>query len=260
MNHLSMAKFLFTGMLAGFGFGVAPAQEQTIPLRWSAATSVEYSSGDYDDEVDTDILFVAQTLSFERGPDTFRVTVPWLNIEGPADVISGSSADAEEGASRSVSGIGDLQFSLSHRMWNHGTSFFLTPSINAKAPTADEDKRLGSGEWDYWVRLLGMWSLGERSTAYASGGYRWMGSNEDFPLEDRALAGAGLYRQFGRLGAGLSYDFQQSSVESFDDQHEVGAYLSTYLRKSLRASLYSRTGFTDGSPDYAVGLNLGWRP
>lgn len=248
-------------VLLASGVCIAPVlAQEAIPLRWNTSSAVEYSSGDYDDDVDTDILFVAQTLTFERGPDTLRVTLPWMNIEGPADVIAGGSPDAEAGESRSVSGIGDLQFNLSHRMWNYGSSVYFIPSMNAKAPTADEDKRLGSGEWDYWARVLGMWQVRKGTTAYASGGYRWMGSNEDFPLEDRALAGAGLYQQLGRLGVGLTYDFQESSLESFDDQHEAGAYVSTHLNEQLRASLYSRTGFTDGSPDYAVGLNLNWRP
>jgi len=245
-----------------FGQGLLLAQEDatSIPLRWTVSSSVDYSQGDYGEAVDTEIFFLSQQLALERGNTALRLTVPWLEVTGPADVVAPGAPLAESqpaDATRSESGLGDVQLNLSHTLWDYGTRFYLLPSVGVKFPTADEDKRLGSGEADYWLRLSGMWGLSRTSTFYVSGGYRWMGRSEDYPLADRALAGAGLYHQFGAFGVGLSYDFQESSVQSFEDQHEAGLNLSA-KRGPVRTAIYGRTGFTDGSPDLNVGLRLGY--
>jgi len=262
------AAFLLAAFLlaAPSGSTMVCAQEATsIPLRWSVASSVDYSEGDYGEPVDTEIVFLSQQLAVERGTPhgntALRLTVPWLQVKGPADIVAPGSNTADEpqaaDATRSESGLGDVQLTLSQTMWDYGTRFYLVPSVGVKFPTADEDKRLGSGETDYWLRLAGMWGLSRNTTFYMSGGYRWMGRSEAYPLDDRALAGAGLYRQLGPVGLGLSYDFQQSSVASFEDQHEAGVNLSA-KRGPVRTSIYGRTGFTDGSPDLNVGLRVGY--
>lgn len=256
----TMIRLIIIGGLAWASLSLAettaPLKVKTPQLRWSTSTAVEFSSGDYQEDEATEILFAAQSLRFERGNTALRVTVPWLRIDGPADIIGGGDPNAEPGDRRSIEGLGDVQLGLSHRLKLHDRPVWITPSIHAKVPTADEEERLGSGEWDYWARVLAMCRLRPTTTAYASGGFRWMGSNQDFPLEDRALAGAGLYQALGKLGVGLTYDFQQSSVESFEDQHEVGGYLTTRLGP-FQPSLYGRTGFTNASPDWSVGLNVG---
>lgn len=269
MNRLSKTSACTPLLLTVlFGLGVVNAQDDasSIPLRWSVATSVDYSEGDYGEPVDTEIVFLSTQLAVERrglqgGSTALRVTVPYLDVTGPADIVAPGSHSAGAAqpadATRSESGLGDVQVTLSQTLWDYGTRFYLLPSVGVKIPTADEDKRLGSGETDYWVRLSGMWGLSKNTTFYASGGYRWMGRSEDYPLDNRALAGAGLHHQLGAFGVGLSYDFQESSVDSYDDQHEAGLNLSA-KRGPVRTSLYGRTGFTDGSPDLNVGLRLGY--
>jgi len=234
--------------------------QEKIPLRWSVISGLDYSSGDYREDDSTDILYVSQSVSLHRGQTAFRVTVPWLQIEGPSNILTPRAENVTEDdleGRRSESGLGDVQLSLSTTVKSFGEPLYLTPSVSVKIPTADEDKRLGTGETDVWLRLNASWQWPGRLSTYASGGYRWMGSSEDYPLSDRAFGGVGLYKMFGRLGVGGGYDFQERSFELFEDQHELGAYLSRSFG-TWRSTLYGRTGLTNSSPDYNVGLQLGY--
>lgn len=235
------------------------AQQTNQPFR--VALGIDYSSGDYGDSVDTDIVFIPLSLSLTDGPWTLRVIAPWVDVTGPADIFAPHNpGEEEEHAAEdertSVSGLGDMQLGVSSIHQVGKSVFYVSPSAWVKVPTADDEKRLGTGEFDYWFRVTGMAPILGRGWLFASAGYRWMGSSSTIPLEDRALAGIGLQSRIGQWGLGSSYDFQQSSVHSADDLHEMTLFVNRRIA-GAECTLYGRRGFTEASPDLGIGLRVG---
>ncbi|MGH8770313.1 MAG: hypothetical protein ACREV2_03910, partial [Burkholderiales bacterium] len=51
----------------------------------SLGTGIDYSSGDYGADVDTDILYVPLTFKYDTERWFYRLTVPYLRIRGPGN-------------------------------------------------------------------------------------------------------------------------------------------------------------------------------
>ncbi|MFO1435526.1 MAG: hypothetical protein U1F34_03880 [Gammaproteobacteria bacterium] len=127
------------------------------PNRFSVGTGVDYSSGRYTDLVDTEILYVPFRFRYDYLNWTARLTVPWLQITGPNSVAGGGdSITVVNPGSRSTtrtteSGLGDVVGSLSYLFTLGGQLPDLQVTGKIKFPTADENKGLGTGSYDYTI-------------------------------------------------------------------------------------------------------------
>ena len=132
-----------------------------LPLNadeFKVSSGVDYSSGDYGGDVDTDILFVPVTFSYSNAPWKAKVTVPWIQIKGPGNVVGGgdggvivNSASTE---TTTESGLGDIWASLAYSVEAIPDEWFYMDAVaKVKFPTADEDRGLGTGEFDYTLQL-----------------------------------------------------------------------------------------------------------
>ena len=64
---------------------IAHAEDDRVKL--SLYSGVDYSSGDYGQPLDTDILYVPVSAKATIGEWSFRVSTGYINIEGPGGVI-----------------------------------------------------------------------------------------------------------------------------------------------------------------------------
>lgn len=230
---------------------------------------VEYTTGDYGTGQDTDILYVPFAAELALAGWSFSVTVPYIQITGTGEVVGGagppivlgtgqSRKPAEGQAERSTeSGLGDILAAVAYR-FNPAPQWLIGLTGEVKFPTADKDKGLGTGEFDYTVKVDVARKIG-RLTPFGAVGYRFVG-DDDFDLDDALLASVGASYELSPVSkAGLVLDYIEASVDTADDALKLLPYLTWDMTTRWAFDLYGIFGLTDGSPDYGGGLRLGYR-
>lgn len=237
----------------------------------SVSMGAEYTTGSYGTGTDTSIWYFPLWLSYESGVTTFSVTVPYLIVEGPGNVIP-TSSDTPRGMAPGMgamqvmrpgvppgaptsteSGLGDVVFSGSVRLVAEATAqprVDLTGKI--KLATADEDKNLGTGENDYAVQLDM-----EKGIFFGYVGYRVYGDPPGINLDNVVYGLVGLSRPLdSATRAGVSLYAQQAAAAGTDKQLELNLFLSHQLSKGYQLRPYAIFGLSDGSPDWGVGVTV----
>jgi len=255
-------------MVANLNMVVASAEdEQKGMLKLTAG--VDYSSGDYGQTDDTQMLYLPFTLKYESLPWGLQLTVPWLSIAGSGTVVGGIDGGIVIGGHGAIgghgkrqrqtteSGLGDVVAGVSFALdtlWGFGPLVDLT--AKTKFATADETRGLGTGENDYSLQVDIANSYG-RFTPFGTLGYKFMGDPPDFDLNDVLFASAGVdYWFHPALSGGVSFDFRESSSLASTDAEELLTYLNWKFTDRWSVNGYGVLGLSDGSPDSAIGVQL----
>ncbi len=248
---------------------------------WQFSTGADYSSGDYGVSDDTDILYLPFTASYLSGPWKAKVTIPWIRIDGPGVVTGGGDGvvvikpkknpNANPGpnpaptpassGTTTESGLGDIWASLTYQVeaWPREYGYLdLTGKI--KFPTADDDDGLGTGETDYTLQADYAYPMDNKLTPMVSVAYKIKGDPDGVDLDNVFYVSAGAdYRLDSGIHVGASLDFQEASSDGADDALELFAYLSYRASQNWTLMPYAYHGFTDGSPDYGIGISVNYR-
>src|SRR5690606_31835958 len=153
MNTFSLRKALLALLPAG-AFSASPAAAQDgDTLAHKLTLGSYYSKGDYGALRDTTIRYFPLSYEVSRFPWIVSLTVPYLNLDGPGDVFleAGNVGRGEPGTGTMISegGVGDVLLSGT---WQFEPVFggfaYLDFTLQAKLPTADEERDLGTGELD----------------------------------------------------------------------------------------------------------------
>jgi hypothetical protein len=248
----------------------APARAADPTLQLSVNT--DYTTGKYGDTRPTDVVYIPFSAKVIDGDWTFRATVPFADVKGPAGVIAltdeageANNNPAEELAedaarSRARFGLSDVSFSVSHAFNRIGGSpLYLDTTARVRLPTGDWRNGLGVGATDVFLdaELGADWKKGG---AYVDVGRRFLGNAPDFGRRDGWRASVGDWWNVTRkLQIGASYDWQAASVEGLPAYQLVGGYVSYRLDRHLRVQLYSGAGLSRSSPDADVSLGLFYR-
>ena len=230
------------------------------------AVGADYSTGDYGQDEDTEFLAVPVTVKWQTGDFNLRVSVPYINVSGPADLIPGEGGvrggpggggpggGGGSTATASRSGIGDTNVAATYSFEVSDTTYFdVTGKV--KLPTGSQEKALSTGTTDFTLQGEVLQVFGDVSAAVRAG-RRFNGQNDDYPLEDAWLAGAGLYFVSGDSTFGLDYDWRDGSLPTSPNRSEVTGSLTHKLNDGLRLQGYAYTGLADGSPDVGVGAQV----
>ena len=135
---------------------------------------------------------------------------------------------------------------------------FVDFTVQAKLPTADEKKDLGTGEPDFGYQLDFYTTL-ERNTYFSTFGYRQRGKTALFDLENSLYGSLGYMRQFGeKTYLGLIYDYRAKASSNSFESHEVMPFVSYNPGQQWNLMLYSIMGFTDSSADTAFGIQASY--
>jgi hypothetical protein len=152
--------------------------------------STEYSSGGYGHEKDTDILYIPFSIKYETLPWRFGVTVPYIKITGPGNIVGGGGGggipvnqqdDSNTSQTASIhnnntnkgsggngsggshgqknqitteKGLGDIIIESSYALdmsWD--LPFYTDVTAKLKIPTADADNGLGTGKTDFALQV-----------------------------------------------------------------------------------------------------------
>lgn len=248
-----------TGQAQGSAEPAAPAIGHTT------AMGFYYSRGGYGESRDTRIRYLPVSHEVAKGSWRFKATVPVLEISGPANVLvnvgSVGGFSGSRAAQVSAAGLGDVSFNLTYEVpaWSANAPF-IDISAEFKAPTADPQRGLGTGRMDAGVQI-DLYQLVGQLTVFASAGYRYRRVSPFYAgLENSFLASLGASANWSdALQYGLIYDFRQAASAFTGETHELLPYLSWSLSPAWSVMLYTVTGFTEDSADFAAGMQLSRR-
>src|SRR5260221_7552877 len=202
-----MRKPLLPGAVAptAVATGVPPAQKQLFPAdtasvqsgSFSLTTGADYSTGKYGGTSSTDILYVPLTGAYEMDKWLFKVTVPYIMVTGPGNVVRGIGIikSKKAGPRTTQSGVGDVVAGVTRNLIDvtgSGTLVDLTGKV--KFGTADAGTALGNGENDYGAQIDFTHPVTSALSAFGTVGYKIIGSPSGAQLKNVF---------FGEAGAGV---------------------------------------------------------
>ena len=237
--------------------------------QFSLGAGFDYSSGKYGNAVSTDILYIPVAAKYESDGLTLKLIVPYISVTGPGGVIQGFGRIAlpmggtglgpmgAGGASRTTnSGLGDV---IAQAGYNFYSVDALSLDIVGKVKfgTADANKGLGTGRNDYSAQLDGYYALQDKTSLFATAGYKVVGAPTGIEVNNVAYSILGVDQKLSdAANAGVMFSAAQSATAVGSNQQDVTLYVSRKLDRDLKIQANVLKGFSDGSPDYGVGAMI----
>lgn len=277
--HKSKQKTLIATALAlMFGAPTIYAADGSFGVSMGA----DYTSGKYGGNTSTDILYVPFTGKYETNLYSLRLTVPYIRITGPGNVVGGINPIVieNEGSGRrrqggggfennsvggggtartTEDGLGDVIAAASVNVLDmQSQSLLIDLTGKVKFGTADERKGLGTGENDYSAQVDISKAI-DRFSLFGSAGYRFIGDPPGINLRNIAYGSVGgSYKFTQSVSGGVVFDFAQATSSSSSPAREVTAFFSFKVTPVSKLQVYGLRGFSNGSPDYGVGVNYSY--
>lgn len=249
---MKMYAALFVFAVTALAMAPAGAAETSVSV------GIDYSTGDYGESDDTDITYIPFTGKYETDGWIAKITIPYIRITGPATVLPDVGRVGGEAPRRTESGLGDIIIALTREAYA-SQNLLLDVTGKVKLATADEDDGLGTGENDYSLQLDGYMPV-ERATAFSTLGYRIMGDAPGTDLDNVFFGSLGFsYPVSDTLSSGAILDLREESSPQGDPRSELMVFASNKLTPDWNVQGYLVRGFTDGSPDWALGLVVVYR-
>jgi hypothetical protein len=228
----------------------------TKPAVVKLGVGFDYSSGDYGFTQSTEVFLVPVNLSLDKDRWSFKASLPYITIKGPASVVTGSGATSGAPArptTQSESGVGDAMVSATYHARPVPGELNVDVTGRVKLGTADEGKGLGTGETDYYAQIDLYQNFGT-ITPFGSFGYRMLGTNAAFPLKDGLYASAGAaFKLSTKVVAGAAYDWRSRIIAGAPDGTDAIAFVSLNATDDWNVLGYVLKGFNEASPDYGIG-------
>jgi hypothetical protein len=247
-------KYRFIPFLFTLVFLSAPAF--AADGKFSLATGVHYSSGDYGEDTDTDMWYVPIIAQYQKDRWRFKLTVPWLQIKGPGNVLP-DVGEVSNGLpdQATENGLGDIIAEVRYRAYeNNSSGFYLYLTGKVKFGTADEDKNLGTGENDYAVQVNATKVI-DRYAIFGHLGYKVYGDTSDTDFNDVFYGSiGGQYEITDPTAVGLLASYKQATTNTNQPQRSVTAFVTHQLDKTWKLQGYVIRGFSDSNPDWSVGF------
>ncbi len=248
MNRYAISLAFAAAMLA---IASADAAETRV------SAGIDYSTGDYGETQDTDIVYIPVTGEYQTDGWIAELTIPYIRITGPGTVLPDVGRVGTGPARRRTTegGLGDIVFSLTREMYA-SREYLIDLTGKVKLGTADESRGLGTGENDYSLQVDGYTPI-DRATAFGNLGYRVMGDAPGVELDNVLFGSLGFsYPVSGRVSSGAILDLRERTSPSGDPRRELTAFATNKLDRDWDLQGYVVRGFSDGSPDWALGLVL----
>lgn len=240
-------------------FAAAPALADS-GAKWELSTGVDFSSGSYGAASDTETLYVPATVRANGESWRFEVTVPWMRIEGPGNVVGGIDAPIivvpGDSTTTTNSGLGDVIVGASWITPYLGEGLpFLELKGKVKLPTAQAG--LGTEETDFSLQLDFYQVVGPNLTLIATGGYQRLGDLDTVELNDGFIGTLGFSaKPSASADAGVLFDYREASTDGTDDQMSLVPFVSWRAGESWGLTGYGVIGLSDASPDYGIGVQF----
>jgi hypothetical protein len=225
---------------------------------WEGGLFFSYLTGDYGLDRRTDIYYGSVMIKRYLSKGDITLTVPYLDIPSNGVTFVGGTAEADTSASGG-SGLGDIILKgRYYAVEQDGPLPFIDLVGSIKFPTADEDKGLGTGEFDFTALSEFTWRLGDSPwSALAELGYTFVGKIPGVDMKNRWLYSAGLaYEVDPKLTLSGYLDGRTAIFEGEENPLSILLMGQYKFRPDLRMDTLLEFGLTDGSPDFGVTLGL----
>ena len=266
MRNLKVVWQLAVGV--GLSANAFAQEAESVAARNEISVGAYYANGDYGQDADTSIYYFP--FSFERhiGNWNLQISVPHLQISGAGNVlvnvggVGRNEFDSfDETLSQSHKGIGDTVLSATYQLPSFSPSApFFDIGFDVKLPSADENKGLGTGAYDYGLQLDAYQQLGS-TTLFSTLGYKLRGRSALFDqMQDSVFFSFGLSRPLSeRWSYGVIYDYREAASADSGETHELLPFVSFALANEWTLMTYAVKGFTQDSADIAIGTQLNYR-
>jgi hypothetical protein len=140
----------------------------------------------------------------------------------------------------------------------------LMPSImvsgRVKAPTADKDRGLGTGEWDEGAGLGLTKLLTDNLVSFADAGYTIIGKPEGVDLRNQWSYDVGLgYYFLPTVLGSVYYEEARALLSGFQNPRDVFFGASWKLTQTFRLNAGFVKGLSSGAPDYGANVGVSLR-
>jgi hypothetical protein len=254
---------------------------------WHVGLSPSFSSGRYGTDTRTEVVYTPITARrlFDDGDVT--VVAPFLCItgNGGVTVVNGTplrtdqplrpAAGGTRGTTTTVRastppavttecGPGDLVFRGRYYLVDEsGSAPTIAVRAHVKAPTASEEKGLGTGRPDEGIGVEVSRRIGRGVTLMADGGYTLIGKPDASAAEYQNTwwYDVGVARELrgGAITLSLFFEEYSSIVRNLPASRDVLAAVMFVSRSGWRAQVGGQFGLSDGAPDHGVILSASRR-
>jgi len=246
-----------------------PAIADEDEARWRISTSYNYLTGDYGTGDDTEIMYVPVTLGAKLDRFKLGVTVPYLRQTSQNVVLTGGGVAVKKkqtttSVKTTEDGLGDVLLRTSYVVLEEHEERPLLPEVEPylkiKFPTADEDRGLGTGEFDETLGVDLSKEIFERTSAYLTLAYTFVGSPRGADLRDTFSGSIGAAYALARpLSVFAFLDGATAIARGQDDPLELRVGAEYRLARFLKLTGSGMAGLTDGSADWGFSAGFALR-
>ncbi len=225
--------------------------------KFSLETGMDVNTGKYGGTQSTEILYVPFTGKYQGKSWTLKLTIPYLQITGPNNIINGVGAAGTATTTRSSrSGMGDVLAAATHNAYNGGPAGLivnLTGKVKLGTAKSTNGFGLGTGKNDYAFQS-DLFQVAGDLTTFGSVGYKLHGSPAGYKLNDVFYGSLGVSYKFRQeTNGGMMLDLGQKSTATGSSHIQAIFFLSQKLSKNWKAQGYVLKGFTNAVPDVGAG-------
>jgi Putative MetA-pathway of phenol degradation len=270
---------LYRGIAVGIALallGATPALAENEPAvtedeyRWHLSTSFNYLKGDYGTDEDTEIMYVPFTFGVRLDRFRLNLTVPYVRQTTQNIVLTGGGVAAKKNRaspstttteSRTEDGLGDILLRASYIVLKERPLLpEIEPYLKIKFPTADEDRGLGTGEFDETIGVDFSKTILDRLAVYLTLAYTFIGSpsGEDFDNSFGWSIGA-AYAVTPPFSIFAFLDGSTAIAPDQDNPLELRVGAEYRIIKALKLTGSVMKGLSDGSADWGVSAGLALR-
>lgn len=236
-------------------------------LDWKMSTSLNYETGEYGTSTRSSSLYVPFTVKRYWGDGYASLTLPFVSLTGNGQVTNVGGRPvmirAGQGTTKTVthSGAGDAVVRGGWDLLREDPQpFDLTVVGKIKAPTADKDKGLGTGEFDEGLGLEFGKLLFPGWTLIADLYYTVIGDPPGRDLNNQVAVDLGFSHPLQKdLTLTVLYEGSNALVSGEPDPRDLRGILD--YRLSKQSSLFGGglVGLSRGSPDFGFTLGGSFR-
>jgi hypothetical protein len=226
--------------------------------KFTLETGMDYNTGRYGDTRSTSILYVPFTGKYRGKSWTLKLTVPYLQVSGPSNVINGvGSTGVMTTTSTTRSGLGDVIVAATRSVYYSGSSgLLLNLTGKAKLGTADSAQGLGTGKNDYAIQSE-VYRLTDKFTSFGTLGYKVYGQPSGYKLYNAFYGSLGGSYKFNQeTYGGMMFSLAEKSTANGSSRNEAILFASHKLSANLKAQGYVLKGFTKSVPDWGLGATV----
>ncbi len=270
----SITPFFIAAQLLAVNIGFAQNNNERVVL----TAGYQFTQGSYNQGTDTTIQYIPVSALYSKDNWRYELTVPYLIITGNGNVIPGTNGSMFTGSSNNGgsgmnngfmnnnnqtsnstitnSGLGDIYARAAYSFnKNSNSSLYYELEVNSKFGTASTEKALGTGQNDYAIQLNS--SYVTNNVAYLNVGYKVVGDSATIDYNNVIYGSTGIsFTVDNTKRLGFAFDYQQTTLDNFDDFQQVSVSLSWVQDKKWSISLAALAGLTNSSPDFGGSIYI----